>query len=259
MWAVLPLCPAAIYRPGRRSDAGAPGWDRLHRAFSLIELLVVISIVAVLAAMLLPAMATMKAAAGNAMCGSQQRQLAAAVLVYAQDYAGILPCGTLSPPSSTTLSAQVYQDYYWAHQIGDLLEQPWTYFDASRQPKLFRCPTQKRFIYPGFQVSYVMTYYASHPEIAHAYVNYLWADVGRYARSGNALLGEVRSDELGWNNAGILDFKRLDFPDVTVDSGWPAAFARHREHFNAAYLDGHVQPVSLATYYVDFIAARKGF
>jgi len=61
------------------------------RGFTLIELLVVIGIIAVLAAMLLPVLATAKSAANRITCVDHLRQLALASAMYVQDYDGYFP------------------------------------------------------------------------------------------------------------------------------------------------------------------------
>jgi prepilin-type N-terminal cleavage/methylation domain-containing protein/prepilin-type processing-associated H-X9-DG protein len=63
----------------------------LNRAFTLIELLVVIAIIAILAAILFPVFARARDRAAATTCLSNEKQLAAAFMMYAQDYDGRLP------------------------------------------------------------------------------------------------------------------------------------------------------------------------
>lgn len=226
-----------------------------QRAFSLIELLVVISIIAILASMIMVTVNLVRSQAQGSVCANQERQLAMAIISYATDFEGILPSGIPFNDVGGPTPNQQYADSYWAHVIGDQLDQPWTYMDPFNQARIFRCPGQQRFSYPGFKTSYVMSWYTSHPDFSHPPLGYTWISLSRYVPSRNALFGEVLSDECeGSVNAwGLWAVKRIDFPDLSDNDGWPVAFKRHRGSFNAAYADGHVQRISKSDYYGQFM------
>jgi prepilin-type N-terminal cleavage/methylation domain-containing protein/prepilin-type processing-associated H-X9-DG protein len=67
-------------------------WMFVRRGFTLVELLVVIAVVAVLAAMLLPVLSRARESARRAACQSNLRQIGTAFRLYASDYDGLYPC-----------------------------------------------------------------------------------------------------------------------------------------------------------------------
>src|ERR1700728_1324157 len=65
---------------------------RFKRGFTLVELLVVIGIIALLIAILLPALGKARQQARQLQCMNNERQLLSALLMYTQDNDGYLPC-----------------------------------------------------------------------------------------------------------------------------------------------------------------------
>jgi general secretion pathway protein G len=82
--------------------------DRTRRAaFTLVELLVVIGIIALLISILLPALSRARRQAATVQCSSNMRQVAAGLLMYVQDNKGVLP------PSGAPAIAGVYPTWHW--------------------------------------------------------------------------------------------------------------------------------------------------
>jgi prepilin-type N-terminal cleavage/methylation domain-containing protein/prepilin-type processing-associated H-X9-DG protein len=71
--------------------ATARFWGRERLAFTLVELLVVIALIATVAALLLPAFGRAKESGRGAVCLSNLHQLGLALQLYAQDYHNRLP------------------------------------------------------------------------------------------------------------------------------------------------------------------------
>ncbi len=224
----------------------------MRPAFTLIELLVVISIIAILAAMLMAAVGLVRNSAQSSVCANQQRQIIMGVVAYAGQYDGVLPSAIpFNDVGGPTPNAQ-YADYFFAHQVGELLDLPWNFIDQDTpaiQSRLFKCPTQRYFSMPGFKTSYGMCWSGSHPDYNHAAQKYTWLTISRMAGSRAGVLGEIKTDAYGDGQPSqwwwIWNVKR-------IDSINPVAF-RHRDRFNAAYIDGHVEAVSTANFLSTFL------
>jgi prepilin-type N-terminal cleavage/methylation domain-containing protein len=91
-------------RPRNHSANGSRGGKP---GFTLIELLVVIAIIAILAALLLPALSRARLKATGAACVSNQRQLAVAFVMYADDNADVMP------PSMNYAGNEMVGGGYW--------------------------------------------------------------------------------------------------------------------------------------------------
>jgi general secretion pathway protein G len=79
----------------------ACGFAHRKRAFTLIEILVVVAIIALLAAILFPAFQSARGKARSAVCQSNLKQIGAAIQMYTQDYdrfpRGLDPSDKYSP------------------------------------------------------------------------------------------------------------------------------------------------------------------
>ncbi len=97
---------------------------RNHAAFTLVELLVVVAIIAILMAMLTPALNKAREAATATVCLANQHQSSLALMQYASDYRGKVVIGGLRQPG--------WKRYTWVSFISDRLDD----VESARCPKM---------------------------------------------------------------------------------------------------------------------------
>ncbi len=116
------------------------------QGFTLMELLVVITIIAVLASMLMPAINMVRTQARRSVCGNQMRQVGMGVVSYRTDNEGLYPSvywNVNNDYSTNSWSSWVYKTDQgrWQHALEAFTG---TY-------KVFNCPETSRF-YPNAAV-----------------------------------------------------------------------------------------------------------
>ncbi|MCB9852323.1 MAG: prepilin-type N-terminal cleavage/methylation domain-containing protein [Phycisphaerales bacterium] len=83
--------------------------DRIHRAFSLLEVLVVLGIIALLLALMLPALSKARRAGRNLKCVANMRQVAERFIVFADDFA-VESRGSAFPTTRSTFYLETFQE-----------------------------------------------------------------------------------------------------------------------------------------------------
>lgn len=108
----------------------------VHRAlaFTLVELLVVIGIIALLISILLPAMSRAQGAARAIACGSNLRQIGATMYMYTATNRGVLPVGCLAINAS---GGNLVWDTLLSRDLGRMCSSIYINIDP---PPVLKCP-----------------------------------------------------------------------------------------------------------------------
>jgi len=185
----------------------------VRRGFTLIEILVVIAIIALLAAILFPVFARARAKARQAHCASNLKQLATAFEMYVTDYDDTYP----GQPNGSGGSG-AYGGWIWYAAFGP----PGAgYFDVTRgalypyvrNTQVYLCPEDRSGSGCSFELNCWLR----------------WNSVAMIPKPAETLL-LIPEDDHGTANDGYFDVPAGDVP-----------CSHHHGGYNAAFADGHVK------------------
>jgi prepilin-type processing-associated H-X9-DG protein len=151
-----------------------------------VELLVVVAVVGILAALLLPALSGAKGKATALTCLSNQKQLMLACLLYVDDFADALPYNL----GADEIRRQLARERYWnwcssvmtweldpANTNTTLLTEGGLGPYTSREPKLYRCPLDNA-------VSDIQAKAGWRHRVRSVSMNAMVGNAGQYTRTG---------------------------------------------------------------------------
>ena len=121
-----------------------------QRGFTLIELLVVIAIIAILAAMLLPALQSAREKARQAVCMSNLRQCGLALMMYANDYNGYIPCAQTAEGSVGMWHVRLIYEGYLGGESH-------TWIEGDPRMNILICPSYPPYRMPEDEWSYTVS------------------------------------------------------------------------------------------------------
>jgi len=239
--------------------------DQEYKAFSLIELLVVISVIALLMAILLPALAAARSRTRGLVCKSNLRQLLMASIGYATENDDFYVPAASDMWDNAGLKR-------W-HGVRDALDEP---FDAGRGPlvgyladgRVKKCPAKVDFMTgkdwnTNFEqgcggYGYNMTYIGSRTWQYGINGAQAWRDA--YARTscvtevtGPAETLMFADTAMAINLRSLIEYSFAE-PPFTVHNGRPitsfymspSIHFRHRTRANVGWADGHIEPREMA-------------
>ena len=226
--------------------------------FTLVELLVVIGIIAVLVAILLPALNKARAAAQTAVCASNLRQIQLGIVHYSADYQGWFNIGGDTFWRVSPVGWRWYPGWHQFLHKYKMNNDPNLGFQVTRDyipsPWLFLCPASQLHAVPSMD---------SGEPISNSYgTNYKVWQEGSASGGVDPLPKFLRVHVLrnpdGTPNAEgrYMNFNMIKRPSelyfITDAVGtlsvswWNGADYRHNKSLNMCYADGHVEKVSRA-------------
>lgn len=219
-------------------------WRRTHpagnnRAFTLIEMLVAIAIVAVLAMLAFPLSSSVLRSGQAAACISNLRQIGGGFRLYAADHDGEMP------PAYIPSSMAAWPETTWMFRIGAYIGEgkvgDTETIIRTCYGGVFHCPS-----IPG----------APTPEKVSYSMNSFEIFTGAIYGSGNLPNLKWTSIDNQQNTALVVETESVNYIAVNLGMMYnPKPALRHNRRDNVLFCDGHVEPIAFDG--LDWILVRK--
>ena len=223
---------------------------RFRHAFTLVELLVVISVIALLAGLLLPALSKARRQAQSTVCKNNLWQMGLATMLYAQDNGGHLPYAWGVSHNANTNN---FQTLLIPYVLKDRFNADQNTENSDFAKNVFRCPThlkenhfRSHVNYPGtgnpWKISYGMNQYTSlnFPVSGGGFPSAKTAKLSDVARPGTTLLIADLSYELNHPAITYLEPREVG-EELYYDVGWRHGMSHPEGHANILLMDMHVE------------------
>jgi prepilin-type N-terminal cleavage/methylation domain-containing protein len=215
-----------------------PHLRRDRAAFTLLELLVVIFIIAILAGLLLPVMSNIRARGDNVQCVANLHQIGIAIGTYVADNDGTLP-GPLSAGQYPTYTNTDTTSL--ANALVKYLSLP-SATAAKQKAQIFLCPSYAKLV-PALDSP---VYAVDDISKAVPLVSPFGVSGGSQPLRLSALTGLIDSNGAPIslaNTIALRDFTKEGATLATTWVTWTSAHPVHRDHLNALFYDWHVGAV----------------
>ncbi|MCU0792389.1 MAG: DUF1559 domain-containing protein [Opitutaceae bacterium] len=226
-----------------------------RRAFTLIELLTVIAIIGILAAIIIPTVGRVRESARAASCTSNLRQIGVALKLYADDNKGMLPAAS-RPFDAALGDTGGGSTVPWGKALGPYLPRRGSTTTAQEHP-IFVCPSANYNGKTGPELGNTYTATgamiglgASGTATGSAVNPRSLASIDRFRQTLIPLVMEGKASSAtstsansnrNWNNIGT-DLSAATFQETTNFD------FRHGGRMNVAYADGSVRSMDFATF-----------